>query len=272
MSDAHYPHAGVPFDDRGLAYGDGLFETVLVRDGRPLLWGYHLARLQRGCALLGIDVPADASLAALPAKAGAGLAVLKLIVTRGSGGRGYQLPSEPRSRLRWQLTTFEPRREHWQHGVAVRHCRLRLAEQPALAGIKHLNRLENVLARREWSSPEIAEGLLTSSGGHLIEATSMNLFWRRNGRWQTPSLERCGVAGTLRAALVEQLGIDEVALEPPALETVEGLCLGNSVQGLWPVTALESASGQPLGRWSISGDMRAFQRQAHALLGYPSYL
>ena len=110
----------MPFDDRGLAYGDGLFETVLVRDGRPLLWDYHVARLQRGCALLGIDAPADESLAALPAEAGPGLAVLKLIVTRGSGGRGYQAPAEPEPRLRWQLSAFEPRPEHWRHGVAVR--------------------------------------------------------------------------------------------------------------------------------------------------------
>ncbi|MDW5378891.1 aminodeoxychorismate lyase [Halomonas sp. HP20-15] len=271
MSDAGPQDAGVPFDDRGLAYGDGLFETVLVRDGQPLLWDYHLARLQRGCAVLGMDAPAEASLAALPAAAGSGLAVLKMIVTRGSGGRGYQPPAEPEPRLRWQLSAFEPRRERWQHGVAVRHCRLRLAEQPALAGIKHLNRLENVLARREWSSPEIAEGLLSSASGRLIEATSMNVFWRRDGRWQTPPLERCGVAGTLRAALLERLDIDEVELESATLEAVEGLCLGNSVQGVWPVTALESASGEPLGRWSITSDWRAFQQQAHALLGYPSY-
>lgn len=260
----------VPFDDRGLTYGDGLFETVLVRDGRPSLWDYHLARLRRGCAALGIDAPDEAVLATLPAAAESGLSVLKVIVTRGSGGRGYQAPADPEPRLRWQLSAFEPRRERWQHGVAVRHCRLRLAEQPALAGIKHLNRLENVLARREWTSPDIAEGLLTSIGGHLIEATSMNVFWRRNGRWQTPCLERCGVAGTLRAALLERLGIDEVEFEPTALETVEGLCLGNSVQGLWPVTALESPSGEPLERWRISDDLRFFQQQAHALLGYPA--
>lgn len=272
MSDAAPQDAGVPFDDRGLAYGDGLFETVLVRDGQPLLWDYHLARLQRGCAALGITAPDAELLASLPAEAGSGLAVLKVIVTRGSGGRGYQPPAQPEPRLRWQLSAFEPRREHWQRGVAVRHCRLRLAEQPALAGVKHLNRLENVLARREWSSPGIAEGLLSSVGGRLVEATGMNLFWRRNGHWQTPRLERCGVAGTLRAALLERLAIDEVELEPAALETVEGLCLGNSVQGLWPVIALQSASGEPLGRWAITHEFRALQQQAHALLGYPSYV
>lgn len=259
----------MPFDDRGLAYGDGLFETVLVRDGQPLLWDYHLARLQRGCALLDINAPDAGLLATLPAKAGAGLAVLKVILTRGSGGRGYQPPAEPAPRLRWQLSAFEPRRERWQRGVAVRHCRLRLAEQPALAGIKHLNRLENVLARREWSSSGIAEGLLSSVGGRLVEATSMNVFWRCNGRWQTPRLDRCGVAGTLRAALLERQAVDEAELDPAALASVDGLCLGNSVQGLWPVTALESVTGEPQGRWAITRDLRAFQQQAHALLGYP---
>ncbi|WP_136066795.1 aminodeoxychorismate lyase [Modicisalibacter radicis] len=270
MSDAGPHDAGVPLDDRGLAYGDGLFETVLVRDGRPLLWDYHLARLQRGCQALGMAVPDTRTLAALPAEAGAGLAVLKVILTRGSGGRGYQPPVESEPRLRWHLSRFEPRLERWQRGVTVRHCRLRLAEQPALAGIKHLNRLENVLARREWTSPDIAEGLLTSVGGRLVEATSMNVFWRRDGCWQTPRLERCGVAGTLRAALLDRFAIDEVELEPAALATVEAFCLGNSVQGLWPVVALQSASGEPLGRWAITNEFRAMQQEAHALLGYPA--
>src|SRR5699024_9614953 len=114
---------GVPFDDRGLAYGDGLFETVLVRDGKALLWSEHLARLERGCAALALPPPPRSALNDLPARCGAGLAVLKLMVTRGSGGRGYAAPSASSPRLRWDARPFAPASERWK-GVRVRHCRL----------------------------------------------------------------------------------------------------------------------------------------------------
>nr|WP_183389775.1 aminodeoxychorismate lyase [Halomonas organivorans] len=265
------PGEGVPFDDRGLAYGDGLFETVLVRDGEPLLWDEHMARLARGAAVLGIPMPTRATLEALPARAGKGLAVLKLMLTRGSGGRGYLAPEAPEPRLRWQAAPFAPNEARWRQGVAVRHCRLRLGIQPVLAGLKHLNRLENVLARAEWSDPEIAEGLLCDVEGRLVEATCMNLFWWRGGAWHTPSLERCGVAGTLREALLARLDIRVVAAEPGALADAEAVCLANSVQGLWPVVRLDDAEGRCLSRWAVNDRHRALQAEAHALLGHPRH-
>ncbi|WP_369335787.1 aminodeoxychorismate lyase [Halomonas sp. ND22Bw] len=260
---------GVPFDDRGLAYGDGLFETVLVRDGEPLLWAEHLGRLARGAETLGIPLPDRAALDALPARAGEGLAVLKLMLTRGSGGRGYLAPAEPEPRLRWQAVPFAPARARWRDGVRVRHCRLRLGIQPALAGLKHLNRLENVLARAEWSDPEIAEGLLGDAEGRLVEATCMNLFWWQDDAWYTPRLDRCGVAGTLRQALLADGVIHEGDTTPEALATAEAVCLANSVQGLWPVTRLDDADGRRQARWYIGDRHRALQAEAHARLGYP---
>ncbi len=258
------PGEGVPFDDRGLAYGDGLFETVLVPRA-----AVHLARLARGAETLDIPLPARATLEALPARAGEGLAVLKLMLTRGSGGRGYLAPAEPEPRLRWQVSPFAPAEASWRDGVRVRHCRLRLGIQPALAGLKHLNRLENVLARAEWSDPEIAEGLLSDAEGRLVEATCMNLFWWQDGAWHTPRLDRCGVAGTLRAALLEGGTIHETDAPPETLATAEAVCLGNSVQGLWPVTRLDDADGRRLARWDIDARHRALQAEAHARLGYP---
>ncbi|XKE46781.1 aminodeoxychorismate lyase [Halomonas organivorans] len=263
------PGEGVPFDDRGLAYGDGLFETVLVRDGVPQLWERHLGRLARGAAALGIPLPERGRLDALPARAGEGLAVLKLVLTRGSGGRGYLAPEAPEPRLRWQVLPFSPVPARWWQGVAVRHCRLRLAVQPALAGLKHLNRLENVLARGEWRDPEVAEGLLCDAEGRLVEATCMNVFWWSDGGWQTPRLEGCGVAGTLREALLARGGIREVTAGPEVLERVEALCLGNSVQGIWPVTRLDDTEGRPLARWTPTERHRTLQAEAHGLLGYP---
>ncbi|MGM0983941.1 MAG: aminodeoxychorismate lyase [Pseudomonadota bacterium] len=261
-----------PLDDRGVAYGDGLFETVLVRDGVPLLWEAHLARLARGCRVLDIPMPAQLDLERPLAQAGEGLAVFKLIVTRGSGGRGYAPPEFPMPRLRWQLSPFAPDTARWKTGVRVRHCRLRLGTQPVLAGLKHLNRLENVLARGEWSDAEVAEGLLCDSEDRLVEATCMNVFWQRDGRLETPRLTRCGVAGTLRAKLLECLPIAEVDAFPEVLASAEAVWLGNSLQGLWPVARLDAAGGEVLRRWSIGVDHRRLQALAHEPLGYPTRL
>lgn len=259
----------LPLDDRGVAYGDGLFETVLVRDGQPYLWDYHMARLLAGCQRLGIPTPARHELDPLPGRAGPGLHVFKLILTRGSGGRGYLPPASPESRLRWQYLPFTANEQRWRKGVRVRHCALRLSIQPMLAGLKHLNRLENVLARREWSDPQTAEGLLCDHEGHLVEATCMNVFWRRRGVLETPCLERCGVAGTLRQALLEQLPMFEVDVGPGHLDEVEALWLGNSVQGIWPVTRLDDVEGKPLVEWKLTDVHREFQNAAQRLLGYP---
>ncbi|MDN3525457.1 aminodeoxychorismate lyase [Halomonas sabkhae] len=260
---------GVPFDDRGLSYGDGLFETILVRDARPVLWEAHMARLARGCERLGIAPVPRALLDALPDRAGDGLRVLKLTLTRGSGGRGYRLPDAPEPRLRWHAAPFAPAAERWTQGVRVRHCRLALGIQPQLAGLKHLNRLENVMARAEWQDPDIAEGLLCDAQGRLVEATCMNLFWQRQGQLETPRLSRCGVAGTLRDALCQRLEVHEVDAHPEVLEQAEAVWLGNSVQGIWPVKRLDDAHGNARMHWRLDERYRALQAEAHALLGYP---
>ncbi|MGC3873062.1 aminodeoxychorismate lyase [Halomonas sp. GXIMD04776] len=259
----------VPIDDRGFAYGDGLFETVLIRDGEPLLWPEHLERLARGCERLGIPMPTRETLDALPARAEPGLWLLKIILTRGSGGRGYCPPASPEPRLYWQLSSFAPQGERWQEGVRVRLCELRLGLQPHLAGLKHLNRLENVLARQEWCDEGIVEGLLCDSDGALVEGTCMNLFWLRDGRLETPCLDRCGVAGTLRAALLASQSIEEVSSPVETLYAVDALWLGNSVQGLWPVTQLEDSTGTIIMQWTLSDAHRTLQSAAHGLLGYP---
>ena len=262
-------HQWVPLDDRGLAYGDGLFETVLVRDGQPLLWDQHMTRLARGCQVLGIPLPPRDELNRLPGQAGSGLRVLKLMLTRGSGGRGYLPPTSSSPRLRWQATAFSPQPPRWRDGVRVRHCRLRLGVQPLLAGLKHLNRLENVLARAEWSDAELAEGLLCNSDGWLVEATCMNLFWQRGGGLETPRLDDCGVAGTLRAELLERLPVSEVKVTPAVLTEAEAVWLVNSVQGVWPVARLDDAEGAKLASWSIGRTHRHLQAVAHDLLDYP---
>lgn len=259
-------------NDRGSAYGDGLFETVLVRDGHPLLWEEHLARLTRGCERLGFAAVPRRTLEAIFDTCGEGLVVVKVTVTRGAGGRGYRPPKAPDVQWRWSATPFTPRVDRWRAGVTVRQCRLALGIQPALAGIKHMARLENVMARREWCDDAVAEGLLCDTRGDLVEATAMNLIWQRGDTLETPMLDRCGVEGTLLCALESRLPIRRVRRDARVLEEARAVWVLNSVQGVWPVTTLLDADGRYLHRWDVPAD-DDLRRTAMALLGYtPSAL
>lgn len=239
------PTRGLPLDDRGLAYGDGLFETVLLFRGRAVWWQAHLERLAAGAAALGIRPPEPLLwerdlaelLMAVPAPLPARL-VLKLILTRGSGPRGYA--ADPLAPPRWisQLLPLPMEPGHWRSkGLRLRWCDLRLAVQPRLAGHKHLNRLEQVLARAEWSDPAIDEGLLCDSEGALVSAVAANLFLARDGRLLTPRLERAGVAGTCRRFLLD--GAEEAALSRADLLAADEVFLCNSLRGILPVTRLD---------------------------------
>ncbi|MGB6145021.1 MAG: aminotransferase class IV, partial [Rhodanobacter sp.] len=141
------------------------------------------------------------------------------------------------------------------HGVRMRVCRLRLAEQPRLAGIKHLNRLEQVLARAEWNDPAIAEGVLCDGHGHVISATMANLFAVIDGELLTPAVDRCGIAGVARAEVLEAMSarVAEIGLE--ALAGASELFLSSSVRGIVPVQSLE--------RWTWAPGAVARRLQQH---------
>jgi len=229
--------------DRAIHYGDGVFETVAIRDGQPELWPQHINRLRKGCERLGFTAP-DSDLLAREA---AELflhqerAVLKIIISRGSGGRGYCAPANPvPSRLLSLHPWPEWPDEYYSRGVQVRICNIRLGCSPQLAGIKHLNRLEQVLARGEWGDPAIAEGLMLDTNDQLVEGTMSNLFMVRNGILLTPDLSQCGVAGIMRETVMEvaqrrgiPCEIGRFALSE--LEMAEELFLTNSIIGIWPV-------------------------------------
>ena len=231
--------------DRGLAYGDGLFETMRVAAGQLPWWQAHLARLDRGARVLGIPMPdgdwlhaqAQALLRDAPADA-----VLKLVLTRGAGGRGYAPPAAPVPGLILSLHGLPPA----PGPLRLRWCRTRLSLQPALAGLKHLNRLDQVLARGEWQAPEIHEGLMLDATGELACATAANLFALIDGRWLTPSLANGGVAGLARAwVLANQPGAAEARLGPESLASAEALFLCNAVRGILPVGQLEDLDWPP---------------------------
>lgn len=230
--------AGPDPADRGLAYGDGLFETVRVFRAEPVLWREHLARLRRGLRRLRIEADvAFVEARALELMAGIDDGVLKLILTRGSGGRGYA-PFDAAEPL-LVLSRRAPPPPAPGRGLVLRWCATRLALQPALAGIKHLNRLEQVLARGEWRDARIHEGLMCDADGRAICATAANLFVLRRGRWLTPPLDRCGVAGTLRAWLLRRgPDVQEEELQPAEVESANAVFLASGVRGILPVRRL----------------------------------
>lgn len=236
--------------DRGLAFGDGVFRTLRVARGRPLNWARHYARLAADCAALALETPAEKELLAEIARVARSDATVKVTVTRGAGGRGYRIPSSPPTRI---VASFRPPDyppELARDGVRVRRCSLVLSEQPRLAGVKTLNRLENVLARNEWSDHDVHEGLLADAAERVIEGTMSNLFVVRNGVVATPDLSRCGVVGAQRErirALLEAEGIEcrvrDVA--SAELEECDEVFLSNSLIGLWPVRRLEERRWKP---------------------------
>jgi len=238
--------------DRGLQFGDGLFETMALIGGRVRRLEMHLARLRRGCERLGIEYPGDDLLKAEIAQLGTEIdgAVIKLIVTRGASARGYAAPVGAPTRV----LELHPWPEHpadaTHAGVAIRFCDLRLSDQPALAGLKHLNRLEQVLARREWQDQAIAEGLLCDARGHVVCGTMSNVFAIREGKLVTPSLDRSGVRGTLRETVLRHasamgVGATEADISRNDVLRADELFLTNAIIGLWPVRQLEDRQWSP---------------------------
>ena len=237
------PTDQIPALDRGTQYGDGLFETIAVIDGQPCLWERHIQRLYAGCKRLSIVAPEPAELLAEAQVLinGQQRCVLKIAVTRGVGGRGYRPPEKTQpSRIISCSPWPDYPKEYWEKGVAIRLCSTCLGINPALAQLKHLNRLEQVLARSEWNDPAIFEGLMLDSDGRVVEGTISNLFLMKNGTLITPDLKRCGVAGIMRELIIElavalniPLKIEDVGLDD--VRHAEAMFISNSLIGILPV-------------------------------------
>lgn len=247
---------------RGIAYGDGLFETMRVHDGAVPWWERHHARLRRGARRLAIRLPSDAFLAGevTAAACDAGIGVLKLVCSRGAGGRGYA--PDPGAPCDWQLSTHPLPAPPAAAGLSLRWCTTRLALQPQLAGLKHCNRLEQVLARAEWNagqheSGDEDEGLMLDLAGHVVCATSANLFVLRGARWATPAVDQCGVAGVCRGVLLELLQAEETRLSQQDVVGADAVVLCNAVRGILPVARLAGRAWAP----------HAAVARAQALLG-----
>jgi 4-amino-4-deoxychorismate lyase len=240
------PSEAVPANDRGLAYGDGVFRTLLVRAGVAQHWERHYRKLACDCSVLHLPCPPRALLEGeLALVAAAQDVVVKIIVTRGPGERGYRCaPDVVPTRIVMTAPIPPGLARNREEGIRVRRCRLELAEQPALAGVKHLNRLENVLARAEWADEATAEGLLCDREGRVIGGTMSNVFVVLRGELVTPSLERCGVAGVTRervldAALQQGMTCRIRDVTWSELAGADEIFVVNSVFGVCPVSQID---------------------------------
>ena len=233
----------IPEDDRGFTLGDGLFETVLVRDGAPVLWAEHMTRLAQGCARAGLPAPdpdfvweaARRALAGAPRRA-----ALRLSWSAGSGGRGVDRPAAPTPRLVAQAAAAPAP----QGSVSLATAAVRRNEGSPASRLKTLAYLDNVLARAEARAAGADEALMLNNRGEVACAAVANLFWLQDGVLYTPALD-CGVlAGVMRAALVERArasgwAVEEAKAPRSALDKIEALFLTNSLVGLRPVSALD---------------------------------
>ena len=259
----------VSVDDRGLQYGDGLFETMGARDGRVRRFQNHMARLAESCHRLGMPAPPIDLIETDCARAleGFGAAVVKLTLTRGPGPRGYPPPAEP-SLTRIVVSTAQQVSEsEAARPLTVHLCETRLGRNPQLAGMKHLNRLEQVLAGAELRDTACDEGLMRSTDDRIVCATASNLFMVRDGELLTPQISDCGVAGVMREVVLRvatTLGVPAAVGDYTLddLARADECFLTNAVRGVRPVGRVEGVKNFTAG--AITARLRAAIEQADA--------
>ncbi|MCJ7815964.1 MAG: aminodeoxychorismate lyase [Xanthomonadales bacterium] len=231
--------------DRGLLYGDGLFETISVIGGQPRFWQGHMDRLSAGCEQLGLPATPQAVLLRELKTICAGRpdCTVRIIITRGTAGQGYA-PGIPAQSNRIVSAHSRPlsKENHSTFGIRARLCNLRLGIQPALAGMNHLTRLEQVTARAEWDDPLIFEGILLDREDHVISGVSSNIFLVYSGRLLTPRLDRCGIRGVMRSAILNAFRprCEQRRLLLDMLPEAHEVFVCDSVHGILPVIRIDN--------------------------------
>jgi len=259
----------LPVSDRGLQYGDGVWETIVIRQGQAIQLAAHLLRLKRGMKALGISAVDEDLLQREITQhiCQEKHAILKIIITRGSGGRGYspQGCDQPTRILSLHPWPDYPA-SYAQLGVDLTLCNTRLSHNPQLAGFKHLNRLEQVLARQEVAE-SFQEGLVRDYNDHIIEATMSNVFvMKSDGSIVTPDLSACGIEGIARSCIIDCLEDDmemDVSIEAVSLNDIkqaQSVFLSNSIIKIWPVKQFRDISYQ------ITDSVRELQKRIEVIL------
>lgn len=233
----------IPTTDRGLQYGDGVWETILIKQGKLILQPEHLDRLQFGLNRLSINLNIGHLYDEIELiRQQATNHILKIIITRGSGGRGYNPAGcDESTRILSLHPVPEFPESYTTLGINLILCKTRLAHNPQLAGFKHLNRLEQVMARGEFIEP-YQEGLLMDYADDIIEGTMSNIFIIKDNHLTTPALDYCGIRGVMQAEVIRQLNDDGYAVDVRSnitvqdIQNADGLFMTNSVIGVWPVS------------------------------------
>jgi len=245
------PTSVLPLPDRGLDYGDGLFETLLVHRDKPLYTELHMGRMAHGLRVLALPDCLKAARQQIESAANTAFnqykwqwAVLRLSVTRGSGQRGYAPFANALPRILVQISCLDRDGGQMNTAATLAVASIRLSKQPLLAGIKHQNRLEQVLAAAQAQAEGADECIMLDQNDHLSCVVAGNLFVVRSGKLLTPKLSDCGVLGTRRRLIMEKwapsigLEVREVRLKLSDLLTAEEVFFSNSLQTVRPISRL----------------------------------
>jgi len=260
--------------DRAFNYGDGVFETIAVHNQALHYWSEHYQRLQKGCDVLGFSAPTESELLADIKKLSLSTdsSIIKIIVSRGQGGRGYSPAgvAQPTTVIT-QHTWPEYVSRYQSQGINSRLCQHRLIINPALVGIKHLNRLDQVLARNEWHNDNIQEGFMLDGDGNIIEGTCTNIFLKTSNGWVTPAVNSCAVAGVMRAAVINKasqtgLVIKQKNIKLSELASVKECFVCNSIWGVVPVLSCDTY------RFEISDEFIQLQKELEQEIESVSYV
>lgn len=237
-------HSSISVSDRSFNYGDGIFTTIRVVAGALQLWPLHLQRLQLGATKLcfgAIDWDRVAQQAASAISQSE--QVIKILISRGEGGRGYGCSGLDQPAVYVTTSAMPDYSQYHGKGMTLGLANLQLAVQPALAGLKHNNRLEQVMLKQELQladrKPQVDDLLVLDALGYVTEATAANLMFFKKGKWYTPQLNRAGVAGVMRQHIMQQIEVEEVNWTLDQLDTVEEMVICNALMGVIPVQSFE---------------------------------
>ena len=197
----------ISVEDRAVQYGDGVFETIAVKENLMELWKEHYQRLSKGCKVLKIKCPSELFLkkeiSKFVKKIKKNKFILKIIISRGIGGRGYNPPKKEKpTRILGAYNWPDYPKVNFKKGIKMDVCKTRIATQPFLSQIKHLNRLEQIIARSEWKTKKISESIMLDIDGNVIEGTMSNIFGVKNNIFYTPILKYGGIEGVMRKVIL----------------------------------------------------------------------
>ncbi len=262
----------LPVTDRGFLYGHGVFETIACDSGKPVFWPLHIERLMEGCQRLGLKLPDEDTLLSdlQTACAGKLLSVVRICITARASERGYAAPRPVDIRRiischPWPTDVELPRLK----GINIPIAEYRLSHNRALAAIKHCNRLEQVLAAAEPASIAAGEALLLDHDNFVISTLSANLFLAFGEQLITPRLDRCGVHGVTRAAILQNFGhrCEKRRVTQELLNEADEVFICNSIRGIWPVTGINERKFD-IGQ--VTRELQDWMAQQSRLLARPA--